>query len=361
MSARQSMERRSGVDRRDGPARRRPTSSWGDQRSQYLTRYLFFAFAIAYYDYGNYRSPSQLVIVDWLLGAYCLVISAFLLHARHRPIAPWRWRTAMWIDILIVSFLITADPDPMPPFLIYTMIVLGNGMRYGMGLFREGVIASFACALVAFSVRYSHHFDASLPTAFLMLFNAILILYSYSLMNNVDQARRQLEAESRMDALTGLLNRRALHEHAEHLFSGVRRGNKKVAILFADLNKFKSINDQLGHTVGDRVLAEVGRLIRDSSRKSDLAARYGGDEFIVLLPDADLPKAQPLAQRLEERVAQWGRRNDIELGISIGIAEAPRHGHDLRSVLQSVDQAMYRGKADPSRGGIREVEDRASA
>lgn len=362
MSERQrGMERRRRTDRRQEPSVREPASSWAEQRSQYLTRYLFWAFALAYYNYGEYHSPPGLMAVDAALTVYCTLVSVFLLHAWYQPNAVWRWRAGMWADILLLSFLITADPDPMPAFLSYTMVVLGNGLRYGMRFFREAVIASFAGAVVAFYVRYNHHFDGSLPTAFLMMFNVIIILYAYSLMSNVDQVRRQLEAESRIDALTGLLNRRALHEHADRLFNALQRGNKSLVVLFADLNKFKTINDQFGHTVGDRVLMDMGQLIRECIRKSDLAARYGGDEFIVLLPDADLDKAQALARRLDERVSQWSVRNDIDLGISIGIGEAPRHGYDLWSVLQSVDKAMYRGKADPGRGGIRQVEDGANA
>ncbi len=141
------------------------------------------------------------------------------------------------------------------------------------------------------------------------------------------------------------------------LFKALERNNKTLAVLFADLNKFKSINDRLGHRAGDQVLAQIAGLISHSVRKSDIAARYGGDEFVIVLPDSDLDKATVLAKRLQENLGSWARGNQFDLSMSIGIGEAPRHGHDLSSVLENVDKAMYRGKSSLSEDGIQRVQD----
>jgi diguanylate cyclase (GGDEF)-like protein len=331
--------------------------SWSQQRTQFLTRFLFFGFGLAYYNYsGPYVSWPDLHTLNIVFAVYFVFNTSMMLHAWLYNASPMRWRLGLWVDIALLSFCIVADPDPMPPFVAYTMVVLGNGLRYGMNFFREAVLGSFVGALVAFALRYSYRFDGSWPTLFLIGFNVIIILYAYSLMTNVDQARRRLESESRVDDLTGLLNRRALHEQAEILFSTLSRNSRSLVVLFADLDKFKEVNDRLGHTVGDRVLAQVGRLIQSVVRKSDLAARYGGDEFILILPDTTLESAYALAERLRESVHQWGRENEVGFSMSIGIGEAPRHGTDLLTVLANVDKAMYLGKGNSERGGIQPVD-----
>lgn len=365
-----STTQRRASDRRRGLDRRHPlpqveldhwrATGWEEQRSQFLTRYLFWAFGLAYYNYGGpYTSWPDLTTIDGVYIGYFLINTAFIIHARYRVHSLLRWRLAMWIDILLLSFSITADPDPMPPMLAYTMVVLGNGLRYGMRIFREAMVGSLVLALAAFLIRYSDRIDASWATIFLMMFNGIIVLYAYSLMQNIDQTRRQLVAESRVDALTGLLNRRALFERAEMLFDSLERSGQRMAVLFIDLNKFKHINDRLGHLEGDRVLAGIAGLLKKSVRKSDLAARYGGDEFVLLLPHTDLQKAHLLAMRLQENLDAWVRAHPqrLELSMSIGIAEAPRHGSNLRTALENVDRAMYLGKSCPENGSIQSVTD----
>jgi diguanylate cyclase (GGDEF)-like protein len=363
---RRASDRRKGLERRHPPAHIEidhwRATGWPEQRSQFLTRYLFWAFGLAYYNYGGpYTSWPDLTTIDMVYGGYSLINTAFMIHARYRPHSVLRWRLAMWTDIMLLSFSITADPDPMPPMLAYTMVVLGNGLRYGMRIFREAMVGSLVLGLVAFLVRYSDRFDGSWATIFLMMFYGIIVLYAYSLMQNIDQVRRQLVAESRIDPLTGLLNRRALFERAEMLFDSLERSGRCMAVLFADLNKFKHVNDQLGHVEGDRVLAEIAGLLKKSVRKSDLAARYGGDEFVLLLPHTDLEKAHLLARRLQDNLSAWAREHQhqhhLDLSMSIGIAEVPRHGTDLRTVLENVDRAMYLGKSSPEKGGIQPVVD----
>jgi diguanylate cyclase (GGDEF)-like protein len=176
-------------------------------------------------------------------------------------------------------------------------------------------------------------------------------------MHKIDHVKQELETKGKVDSLTSLLNRRALSEKADVLFKALERNNKTLAVLFADLNKFKAINDRLGHRAGDQVLAQIAGLIANSVRKSDIAARYGGDEFVIVLPDSDLDKATVLARRLQENLRSWAQGNQFDLSMSIGIGEAPRHGHNLDAVLENVDKAMYRGKSPLAEDGIQRVKD----
>jgi diguanylate cyclase (GGDEF)-like protein len=192
---------------------------------------------------------------------------------------------------------------------------------------------------------------------FFILFGAIVVLYAYSLMARIERHRDEIAVRSNLDLLTGLLNRRGLEERAAILFRDVQNQKRPLTVLFADLDGFKGVNDALGHHVGDVVLRKVAGLINTSIRESDVAARYGGDEFVVIMPDTDLRHATLVAERLQAAVAQWARSGEINLSLSIGMGAAPDHGQELGVLLERVDGAMYLSKQSQRRGGIRCVGD----
>jgi len=195
---------------------------------------------------------------------------------------------------------------------------------------------------------------ASVPpeVIFLNLFGAIIIFYAYVLMERVDVSRRALERSSREDALTGLLNRSALMEVSGRLLDGVRRGEGRLVAIFADLDKFKAVNDTRGHAEGDRVLMEVARLLRSAIRAGDVAARYGGDEFVLLLRDLSLDQAEVVGRRIQAEARDWATACGLDISVSIGLGEAPTHGTDLDALLDRVDQAMYQSKLSHGAGGL---------
>jgi len=188
---------------------------------------------------------------------------------------------------------------------------------------------------------------------FFILIGAIVVLYAYSLMARIEQDREEMAAQSSLDQLTGLLNRRGLEQRAAALFRDVQSRNRPLTVLFADLDGFKGVNDAHGHHVGDVVLRKIAGLINASIRESDVAARYGGDEFVVIMPDTDLRHATLVAQRLQAAVAQWARSGEVKLSLSIGMGAAPEHGQELAILLERVDGAMYQSKQSFVRGGIR--------
>ena len=154
--------------------------------------------------------------------------------------------------------------------------------------------------------------------------------------------RRRQEAST--DHLTGLPNRRALASEARMLLNGSQHGQR--AMLLLDLDKFKEVNDRLGHDVGDQLLIEMGARLRTRLRPGDLLARLGGDEFAVLLEDSDRVGALALATILEETCAEPFNIEGtaLETHVSIGIALFPGDGLSLGSLLHKADIAMYRAK-----------------
>ena len=152
----------------------------------------------------------------------------------------------------------------------------------------------------------------------------------------------QAEALAHTDDLTGLRNDRALRAEIDRALAN--RPKAPFSVLFLDLDHFKRINDDHGHLRGSSVLAEVGRVLRGCVRDIDTAARYGGDEFAVVLPTADSGEALKVAERIRRAIAEHPFPENISLTVSIGVSSYPEHGSERDVILSLADAAMYRGK-----------------
>jgi diguanylate cyclase (GGDEF)-like protein len=163
---------------------------------------------------------------------------------------------------------------------------------------------------------------------------------------HVQSRSRELESQANTDPLTGLGNLRALQRAMANLIDTQKRYQHPFGVLLMDIDGIKRINDSHGHQAGDRVLMQVGMSLRRSIRSVDTAARIGGDEFCVLLPQQELKSAAKLAARLataiEEEVAAPGQPS---ISVSIGVAASPEHGDEAESLVDTADRAMYRAKA----------------
>jgi len=150
---------------------------------------------------------------------------------------------------------------------------------------------------------------------------------------------------ARTDALTGLPNRRAFLERVSDELARSRRASAPVCIAYLDIDNFKRLNDQSGHSAGDEFLRAVAQAIRETVRASDVAARLGGDEFAVLFTDAKRGAVEPLAHRLLAQLKTLGDRHPgLELGASIGMAWFDKAPDGAEELLQRADRAMYEAK-----------------
>jgi len=169
--------------------------------------------------------------------------------------------------------------------------------------------------------------------------------------NRAEQALRDvLQAEALHDPLTALFNRRYLDQAMEREFARAARGGQPVAVVMADIDHFKLVNDTYGHDCGDMVLQTIARQLSTHGRKGDTACRYGGEEFTLLLPDTSLENACERADRLREAIGDLSMsRNGQQIGrvtMSFGVAVFPQHGDTPSEVLKAADDALLRAKAE---------------
>ena len=162
--------------------------------------------------------------------------------------------------------------------------------------------------------------------------------------------RETLQNQSIRDSLTGLFNRRYLEESLEREIHRAKRKQQSLGIIMLDIDHFKRFNDTFGHEAGDTVLRELGLFLQQYVRQSDIACRYGGEEFTLILPEASLEivrqRAEQLRQGVKHLQVQHRRQSLGAITLSLGVACFPEHGLSAETVIRAADAALYRAKAE---------------
>ena len=169
--------------------------------------------------------------------------------------------------------------------------------------------------------------------------------------SELEQALSREQYLSRTDGLTGMYNRRFFYELATREFSAALRYSRQLSIILFDTDNLKHVNDTYGHLAGDKLLAMVAQTAAAQLRAVDELARYGGDEFIILLPETSAKQAFPIAERIREQIAALRMNNDkdhFSVTLSIGIAETENDPADfsIEAVISRADKAMYKAKTE---------------
>ncbi len=178
---------------------------------------------------------------------------------------------------------------------------------------------------------------------------SLLELLAHPLAIAVQTLDRFEEAERRTitDDLTKLYNYRYLMQYLEADVKRCLRYKKKVSLLFIDVDGFKRINDTFGHLVGSQALSEMGQVFRGMVRETDVVGRYGGDEFVIVLPETPLNGAMVIAERIRKKVEECefvAQNLSIRLTVSLGVANCPKHTLTAEGLIKKADAAMYRAK-----------------
>ncbi|MFC5569505.1 diguanylate cyclase [Lysobacter yangpyeongensis] len=246
----------------------------------------------------------------------------------------------MWIAVMQLNLL--------PTVLLAVML---SADKVGVGGWR--FLARTATGqLIAFCVTWTllgFPFRPETSTLTILFSIPFMVLYpmglstvAYALGRKVVRQNRELERLSRLDALTGLPNRRQLEEAASTEFSRARRTQRGAALLVLDIDHFKQINDGFGHPIGDLVLKQLAAALQASVRRIDTPGRFGGDEFGVVLTEATLAEAADIAQRIRENIL----RAAVRFTVSIGVAELDPDIESVGEWVRRADQALYIAKRE---------------
>jgi diguanylate cyclase (GGDEF)-like protein len=217
--------------------------------------------------------------------------------------------------------------------------------------------ATALCALAAIATWGTLHgfgpfARESRNTSLLLLqaFMGITAITTLALAAEVSEHRRAEERVKNLavsDPLTGLANYRQLVEALETEIKRFGRNERPFVLLLLDLDGLKKINDELGHIAGSRALCRLADMLRLYSREMDTAARYGGDEFVLILPETDVEAARLVAQRISKRLAEDGE--EPKISVSIGMAAYPADGETSNEILGAADRDLYREKGVPKK------------
>jgi diguanylate cyclase (GGDEF)-like protein len=294
---------------------------------------------------------TQLWPVLGLFGAFVIAIAAF----RSRRFFPRRTRTRLLIEswsmvIFITGVLWFTGKSSSPLLNLYLLPIILSALTLGrlVTLLQVAIIAVCHLLLAAAAPGTDVVSLVYASQAVGQLAPFLLVAYlTTTLSADITEARERIENLAQTDALTGLYNLRMFNEVWQREHSSAERDRGVYALLLIDMDKLKDINDSFGHEAGNSAITLVAQCLQRSIRTTDYAARFGGDEFAVLLPGASADVADAVVKRVRHNVFKTTldlRSRMIRCSVSIGVVNYPKDARDMRELLSMADRKMYRDK-----------------
>ena len=310
---------------------------------------------VVHFGFGALFLALDATLMVWAnLGSIALYALAHRLLSNRRNLVAL---AVMWSEVMLHAVAATVGVGWDSGFHYYMLLMMplvfiSPGRLLARKIVIGSVLAVFYIGLDAFAHRHAP-LHAVAPTALSLLrgFNiattlALLAYLAHVYLGAVRRAEGRLRDLASTDALTGLANRRRLLQVAQAQLGRRRRDGTPISFILGDIDHFKAINDRLGHDVGDRALVRAARAILSATRDSDIAGRWGGEEFLVVLPDTDLDSALKVAERVRAAVQQITLAPLLPpMSITLGVSSL-RDGESLEETISRADAAMYRGKMD---------------
>lgn len=281
------------------------------------------------------------------MATYSIVL---LLGIRHTQ------RLELWVFAYLVPFFtvmmvaLAAPRSTLNVFIWVLLIPIVSHLLLGRRLGLAMSVSYIAIAAGIFFWRYGDNPEIMQPVTLSNIGVLTLCLIAFSHVYEItrEQSEKRLVKLAHSDPLTGLPNRAHLQSRFEHEQSRHQRHGSAMSVVLLDLDFFKKVNDNHGHEAGDKTLQHVAKLLMADLRKTDLAARLGGEEFCLLLPDTDSATAHAVAEKIRTRLASTPldfNGSQIVVTMSGGVAELGRDGGALNDLTRCADQKLYTAKA----------------
>ena len=295
--------------------------------------------------------PSAVAAMEMALFFFGALILGFhyVQFYKHESLPKLAFET--WTMIVFVTWVAWSTGKTESPLLnLYLLPVIASALIFGklMTFIKIGGIALCFILLGWDSAQLTAHPVSWFGAMLAQLGPVILVAYITTMLSaDIRYALDKIKQVSDTDELTGLYNMRAFSMILQRSFRQAARYSQPLSLVMIDSDNLKGINDSFGHEAGNRLLVQVVNRIRDALRGSDVVARYGGDEFIALLPQTGPSGALEVAERIRQAIED--ARIDVgghitRTSVSIGVASYPADGSDAATMLEKVDGALYRAK-----------------
>jgi diguanylate cyclase (GGDEF)-like protein len=312
--------------------------------------WLLLILVLLYVIFGGAEKVVETAVVAALL-VYAAIVMAFRYANFYKRETRWKIAIETWAMIAFITWVLWHTGGLESPLVnTYLLPIITSALTLGKGATLIQVALVAACELLLggsasterlLSLGFFGGFGAQIAPAVLVAY--IVTMFSADIRYGLSRAKLLSET----DELTGLFNTRGFAIAADRLFGQALRYNRPASILMIDSDNLKAVNDGHGHDAGNRLLKLLTKSIQAELRFTDVPARYGGDEFIVMLPETPAKGAVEVAERIRDSVASAplevdGRR--INCSVSIGVAGYPGDGQTIDGLIARADRAMYQAK-----------------
>jgi diguanylate cyclase (GGDEF)-like protein len=322
----------------------------GFSRTLAEIEWLLLSLALIYLVVAGVPSSEQAAVEMALFFFGALILGLHYVHFyKHESLLKLAFET--WVMILFVTWVVWSTGKTESPLLnLYLLPVIASALIFGKLMTSIEIMAIAACFVLLGwdSTKLTSHPVAWFGGMLAQLGPVILVAYITTMLSaDIRYALEKIKQVSDSDELTGLYNMRAFSAILQRSFRQAARHSQPLSLAMIDSDNLKAINDSYGHDAGNKLLVQVVNRIRDAVRGSDVIARYGGDEFIVLLPQTGASGALEVAERIRQSIED-GR---IDVGghlarttVSIGVASYPSDGGDAATMIEKADRALYKAK-----------------
>lgn len=297
----------------------------------------------------DHESSTALAMAIFFFGAFVL---GFHYINFYRNETYWKLAIETWVMIAFITWVLIYTGRLESPLLnLYLLVVIASALILGKSTTFLQMVLIAACYLwLGYPERnQALTFTSYVTTLTAQLAPLVLVGYITTMLSSdIRRALVEIKSLSETDALTGMFNMRAFSVLSDNISRQAQRHSRSFGVLMIDSDSLKSVNDRYGHEAGNRLLKLTTRCIQSQLRESDLVARYGGDEFIVVLPETPCSGAVSVADKILRSIQSTPlsiRDKTVHVTASIGVACRPDHGNSLETIKEKADKAMYASKA----------------